>query len=45
MIDLGVWATEGYAIPAPIKPDDLTDELTQPIIRTLITCTNYLNAF
>lgn len=32
MIDLGVWATEGYAIPAPIQPDDLTDELTNQLL-------------
>ena len=32
MIDLGVWATEGYAIPAPIKPDDLTDEITNQLL-------------
>lgn len=27
LIDLGVWASEGYSIPAPIKPEDL-DELS-----------------
>ncbi|HOY70347.1 MAG TPA: DNA gyrase inhibitor YacG [Methylotenera sp.] len=32
LIDLGVWATEGYAIPTPIKPDDLTDELTNQLL-------------
>lgn len=25
LIDLGVWATEGYAIPVEIKPEDLAD--------------------
>ena len=23
LIDLGVWASEGYKIPAPISPEDL----------------------
>ena len=26
MIDLGVWASEGYSIAAPISPDDLDTE-------------------
>ncbi|WP_370690363.1 DNA gyrase inhibitor YacG [Methylotenera sp.] len=26
MIDLGLWASEQYAIPVEIKPEDLTDE-------------------
>lgn len=25
MIDLGVWATEGYSIPEAIKPEDFTN--------------------
>ncbi|MDP1765491.1 MAG: DNA gyrase inhibitor YacG [Methylotenera sp.] len=25
LIDLGVWANEGYAIPEAIKPEDLAD--------------------
>ena len=28
LIDLGVWASEGYAIPVAIKPEDLTDEFS-----------------
>ena len=27
LIDLGLWASEGYSIPAPIKPEDI-DELS-----------------
>lgn len=27
MIDLGAWATEGYSIPVPLKPEDF-DELS-----------------
>lgn len=27
LIDLGVWASEGYTIPEEIKPDDLNDEV------------------
>ena len=26
LIDLGVWASEGYKIPAPITPEDLESE-------------------
>jgi uncharacterized protein len=26
LIDLGVWASEGYKIPAPIRPEDLDSE-------------------
>lgn len=26
MIDLGLWASEQYAIPVEIKPEELTDE-------------------
>lgn len=26
MIDLGLWASELYAIPVEIKPEDLTEE-------------------
>jgi endogenous inhibitor of DNA gyrase (YacG/DUF329 family) len=29
LIDLGQWASEGYRIPAPIKPEDLDDENLQ----------------
>lgn len=25
LIDLGVWASEGYTIPEPLKPEDLDD--------------------
>lgn len=28
MIDLGVWATEGYAIPVEIKEEDLEQSFT-----------------
>jgi endogenous inhibitor of DNA gyrase (YacG/DUF329 family) len=28
MIDLGLWASEQYAIPADAKSDDLADDLT-----------------
>ena len=28
LIDLGVWASEGYAIPVAIKPEDLADEFS-----------------
>lgn len=28
LIDLGVWASEGYTIPEVIKPDDLTDQFS-----------------
>jgi endogenous inhibitor of DNA gyrase (YacG/DUF329 family) len=27
LIDLGLWASEQYAIPEAIKPDELPDEL------------------
>lgn len=27
LIDLGIWASEGYTIPEVIKPDDIPDEL------------------
>ena len=29
LIDLGVWASEGYTIPEVIKPDDLTDQFSE----------------
>ncbi|MGB4813199.1 MAG: DNA gyrase inhibitor YacG [Methylophilaceae bacterium] len=32
LIDLGVWATEGYAIPEAIKPEDLTDEIENKLM-------------
>jgi endogenous inhibitor of DNA gyrase (YacG/DUF329 family) len=32
LIDLGVWATEGYAIPEPIKPEDLTDDIENQLL-------------
>jgi hypothetical protein len=32
LIDLGVWATEGYAIPEPIKPDDFTDDIENQLL-------------
>ena len=28
LIDLGVWASEGYAIPVAIKPEDLADDFS-----------------
>lgn len=28
LIDLGVWASEGYAIPVAIKPEDLAGEFS-----------------
>ncbi|MBA3696556.1 MAG: DNA gyrase inhibitor YacG [Methylotenera sp.] len=30
LIDLGLWASEGYAIPAPITPEDV-DELANQL--------------
>jgi endogenous inhibitor of DNA gyrase (YacG/DUF329 family) len=32
LIDLGVWATEGYAIPESIKPEDLTDDIENQLL-------------
>ncbi len=28
LIDLGIWASEGYTIPEEIKPDDSTNDFT-----------------
>ncbi|HOY86888.1 MAG: DNA gyrase inhibitor YacG [Methylotenera sp.] len=32
MIDLGVWATEGYAIPVAINAADLSDDETNALL-------------
>lgn len=32
MIDLGVWATEGYAIPVAINPAYLSDDETNALL-------------
>jgi len=32
MIDLGLWASEQYAIPESAKPDDLSNEHTDDFI-------------
>lgn len=33
MIDLGVWASEGYVIPVAINPADLSDDETNALPR------------
>ncbi len=32
LIDLGVWATEGYAIASPIQPEDLSTDIENQLL-------------